>query len=393
MTLDSTIIAAALFDLDKLSTVKNPFEMLATPAMYIAYTICAIGMLVRLIGSLKENSVPQQSIIFVSIIILVLAAKPFLWSLSMNVAYFLPDAMMAEKAAKGESAGMLSAGNRLRIMAAELSAKQNDFSNHLEKYTMDENDPNSIYSIVALPDSEITFSKKIKGLFRYVGAMFEAAGDKYSGLAVGFSGHAITLIAWIGAILQVPAYILQYCLRHLFETTIPIGIALLTVPALRQIGTTYIGMCISVLLWPLGFLVVNQIADVSIDLCMSTVPAGGLASYLYLVMPLIPASILITGTFMVPSFCYSLCTQGGSSATPSAAIGGLVGARVAAGVGEKALGALGGPAGAAAVAARRGAGAATRGAGAATRGAGAATRGAGTATRGAGTATRGAGAR
>jgi hypothetical protein len=298
---------------------------------------------------MKENSPPQQSILFISIIVLVIAAKPLLWDLSMNVAYFLPDTITAEQTAKqtgkGESGGMLSASNRLRILASDMAARQNGFFDHLENYMMDESDPNSTISVLKAHQAEgVSFWREIKGRFQFMGNVVKSAGDKVSNWTVGFAAHAINLVVWFAAILQVPAYILQFCLRHLFETTIALGISLLAVPALRQIGTTYIGMSISVLLWPLGFLVVNKIADVSIDLCLTAMPPQGAVSFLYLLVPLIPASILITGTFMVPSFCYSLCTQGGSAAMPNAAMGGFVAARAATGVAERAVGAVGMPA-------------------------------------------------
>jgi hypothetical protein len=225
-----------------------------------------------------------------------------------------------------------------------MSAKQNGFSDYLKNYTMDESDPNSTISVLKAQQAEgYNFWHDVKGYFQFIGNVTKATGDKMAGWSMGFAANVINLIAWLAAILQVPAYILQFCLRHLFETTIALGISLLAIPALRQIGTTYIGMSISVLLWPLGFLIVNKIADVSIDLCMVAIPPRGAASFLYLVMPVIPASILITGTFMVPSFCYSLCTQGGSAATPNAALGGLVAARTAVGVGEKATGLIARP--------------------------------------------------
>ena len=129
----------------------------------------------------------------------------------------------------------------------------------------------------------------------------------------------VDVLAIIGGIIALPFYFFQRVLVEALFTFMPVAICALSVPALRDRATAYLGMTASVLAWPLGFAIVAAAANTVFQVPFSSggTVAGTVGAILEpLLRELVAAVIMIFGSILVPPTMFFLALYGGTHIDP-----------------------------------------------------------------------------
>ncbi len=126
------------------------------------------------------------------------------------------------------------------------------------------------------------------------------------------------LIATIGSVIAIPLLFVQVGVERFCMVAMPVAVAGLTIPAIRNQCQGFIAFWISVLLWPLFFAIVTVIAGfvftvsngLSVSWVDSLAGAGFIGNFL---APFASGLILLGGIIGTPPLAYSLCAHGGAA--------------------------------------------------------------------------------
>jgi len=129
----------------------------------------------------------------------------------------------------------------------------------------------------------------------------------------------VDVLTVIGVFIALPFYFFQRVLVEALFTFMPIAICALSVPALKDRASAYLGMTASILAWPLGFAIVAAAANTVFQVPFnpgSTI-AGSVEAVLEPVLrELVASIIMIFGSIMVPPTMFFLALYGGTHIDP-----------------------------------------------------------------------------
>lgn len=247
--------------------VANPFGALEFPFMLIAFFLGVVGFIFNV---LHDREDPLRAFMRVAVASIFIAAMPLWCGWVRDTAYFLPHSLI-------------------------------DYHTSLTGiYTQITNAVN-----LALRHEAFDFS------------LFDALGNVVMDLIVA---GLMRLIAGLGSIVAIPLLFVQIGVEKFLSIAMPVALAALTVPALRNQAQGFIAFWVSVLLWPLLFAVVTLIASLVFSVsnhlgttwAETTLTGGIFANF---IAPFCAGAILIGGILATPPLAYSLATHGGAALT------------------------------------------------------------------------------
>jgi hypothetical protein len=237
----------------------------------IAYTITVAGFIFHFWAH-KDNPSPGfGTLLRCLIVVACITLLPMFHGLATTVFYYIPKKLLTQQA------GINFAGDRIRELVLTNSARPETGTFGFMRFGFDK-------------------------FFKWL-------------LSIFFSGVATT-----GSFVLLPFYFIQRFGEMIGFAFMPIALACLTVPALAGKATTYVLSILSVLAWPLGFVLSSVAANSVLDVAIMTPPAQGTGLILLFVAPLVAATVLIVGTTSTPLFSYYLFTSGGAQ-MPTAGAG------------------------------------------------------------------------
>jgi hypothetical protein len=260
-----------LLDLARLNSLPNPFSIIDDEVLAVSFVLMVSGLIMGIWDKRNEISDALAVIVKAGILAGCIAASPWLFSLATDLMYW-PAVKLIHA-----NGGVNSAGDNLRAASA-----------------------------AAMAATPLSFSL----LHLSTTAIF----------VVIFTGLC-NILAAIGSVILIPLYFLQHGLVHVSQTLLPIGIASLCVPTLREKGMSFILSSLSLLAWPLGFAIVNTIAGSAAHEILVFGPFREYGAIGALLGPLVIGLILILGYVNVPLICYFLFTSGSAYAAQSAVAG------------------------------------------------------------------------
>jgi hypothetical protein len=247
--------------------VGNPFAVLEEPFLLIAFFLGVLGFMFNV---LAEKDDPLRAFVRVAVAALFIAAIPLWTGWVREGIYFLPYTLLEY---------------------------------HTSLAGIYRNITNAVNT--ALNHQAFEFS------------LFDALGSVLMDFVVVVM---MRLIAGLGSMVAIPLLFVQIGVEKFLVATLPMAIAALTIPTLRNQAQGYIAFWVSVLLWPFFFAVVTIIAGfvftVSDNLgrtWLETTVTGGI--FANFAAPFSAGAILIGGVLSTPPLAYSLCAHGGAALT------------------------------------------------------------------------------
>jgi len=245
----------------------NPFSVLEEPFLYIAFFLCVAGFIFNV---LAEKEDPLRAFVRAAMASTFIAALPLWTAWVRDGLYFFPNSLLD-----------------YQTSLAGIYRQITDAVN------------------TALSQQTFEFS------------LFDALGSVLMDFVVAL---LMRTVAALGSMVAVPLLFVQIGVEKFLVTAMPMAIAALTVPALRNQAQGFIAFWVSILMWPLFFAVVTVIAGfvftVSNHLGTTWFEAnltGGI--FANFVAPFSAGAILIGGILSTPALAYSLCTHGGAALT------------------------------------------------------------------------------
>jgi len=245
--------------------LANPFAPLETPFLMLAFLFAVIGYAMTVIGEKQDHLRP---VVRTTVACIFIAAVPLWTGLVRDGVYYLPYSLL-------------------------------DYHTGLE--AVYQNITNAVNS--AIDSKALDFS------------LFDALGSVIMDFIVVV---LMRTIATIGSLIAIPLLFVQIGADQFCVTIMPLAIAGLTVPAIRNQCQGFIAFWVSVLLWPLFFAVVTIIAStvfsVSNNLTahwLETLTGGGFIGNF--IAPFAAGLILLGGIISTPPLAYSLCAHGGAA--------------------------------------------------------------------------------
>lgn len=245
--------------------IDNPFAVLEEPMLMVGFVLCVVGLIFTI---LVEKDDPLKAFARCMVATAFIAALPLWSSLVRDGLYFLP--------------------HRLLDYHTGLSGI-------FKKITTAVN--------TAVNQPAFDFS------------IFDALGSVLMDVVVALLMRAV---ATLGSMVAVPMLFVQIGAEKLVITTMPVAIAAMTVPAIRNAGQGYLAFWVSLLLWPFFFAVVTVIAGQVFtvsnnlgQLWSESTSAGGVFSNF--IAPFTAGAILLGGILSTPPLAYSLCAHGGAA--------------------------------------------------------------------------------
>jgi hypothetical protein len=261
---------APYLELTKLSSIPDPLASVSEEILAIAYTITVAGFILHFYQH-KDSPAPGfGTLLRMIVVISCITILPLLREWVTNIFYYLPEKLIKTHG------GVNAAGDKIRDMLA-------DSYNVKESFSLN---------------------------FLRIG---------FAHLTAVFIASFFNFIGFIGSLILIPFYFIQRFGIMLGFAFMPIALACLTLPALAEKGQNYILSVLSILAWPMGFVLSSVCAGSLIEIGMEyPVPAQwGLIGTA--IVPFLAAGILIVGTTSTPLLSYYLFTTGGGYLpTPSA---------------------------------------------------------------------------
>jgi hypothetical protein len=121
---------------------------------------------------------------------------------------------------------------------------------------------------------------------------------------------AFSSLPTAASFIVLPFYFVQRFAEMIGFTFMPIALACMTVPALAGKATNYILSVLSILSWPLGFVLASVAANSVLDIAALTPPPSRSPLLILLVGPIVASSVLAIGITSTPLFAYYLFTTG-----------------------------------------------------------------------------------
>lgn len=257
----------SLFESLQRLRLDNPFSRLDEPVLILAFLFCVVGFIFNVLGDKQD---PLRAFVRLAVASVFIASKPLWTAWVRDGLYFLPYSILDYHA---------SLIGVFRNIATTVNA--------------------------ALDQKALDFT------------ILEAFGSVMMDFTVALF---MRTIAGVGSLVAVPLLFVQVGVEGFLATLLPVAIAALTVPAIRNQAQGFIAFWVSVLIWPLFFAVVTVIAGsvftVSNHLNTSwteTLVTGGIVSNL--IAPFAAGAILIGGVLATPPLTYSICAHGGAALT------------------------------------------------------------------------------
>ncbi len=247
--------------------VGNPFAALEEPMLLIAFFLCVTGFIFNV---LAERDDPLRAFVRAAVASVFIAALPLWATWVRDGIYFLPYTLLEY---------------------------------HTSLTHVFRNITNALNG--ALDHQAFEFS------------LFDALGNVLMDFVVAL---LMRLIAGVGSLIAIPLMFVQIGVEKFLTVTLPVAIAAMTVPTLRNQAQGYMAFWLSVLLWPLFFAVVTVIAGFVFTVSnqlgttwVETTLTGGI--FANFVAPFSAGAILIGGILSAPPLAYSLCAHGGAALT------------------------------------------------------------------------------
>lgn len=252
-------------DLTNLSNIPDPLAPVNDAILAIAYTLTVSGFLVHFWAS-RDNPAPGFSTLLRCLIVIAcITILPMLRELVLGIFYYIPKQLLAH------GAGVNFAGDRIRDLVHSNAARPDFGILGLERLTFD--------------------------------TVFRVA------LSVALSG-----VSSVASFLLLSFYFIQRFAEMVGFGFMPIAFACLTVPALAGKAANYIMSILSILAWPLGFVLTSMAAASVLDVAALNPPASNDGIMVLLIAPFVASVVLTTGTVSTPLVCYYLFTMGGVQA-------------------------------------------------------------------------------
>lgn len=247
--------------------LANPFSALELPFMLIAFCLCVVGFIFNVLHARDD---PLRAFTRVGIASIFIAAMPLWTGLVRDAVYFLPYSL-------------LDYHTSLMAIFKSITNAVNSAARH----------------------DALDFS------------IFDALGSVLMDFVVTL---LMRMVAGIGSILAIPLLFVQIGVEKFLVVAMPVAIAMLTVPALRNQAQGFIAFWFSVLLWPLFFAVVTVVASLVFSVsnhlgttwAETNITGGIFANFL---APFCAGAILIGGVLATPPLAFSLATHGGAALT------------------------------------------------------------------------------
>ncbi len=245
--------------------VGNPFSPLELPFMMIAFFMAIVGYIMTVLSAKQDYLKPLLRVCVASIFI---AAIPLWTGLMRDVCYYLPYSLL------DYHTGLSDIYKRITVAAnAAVDQKGLDFS------------------------------------------IFDAIGSVLIDLVLV---AVMRTIASLGSFIAIPVLFVQVGVERFCLVAMPVAVAGLTIPAIRNQCQGFIAFWVSVLLWPLFFSIVTVIAGfvfsiasgLQISWAESLSGIGFVGSFL---ASFTSGMILLGGITATPPLAYSICAHGGAA--------------------------------------------------------------------------------
>jgi hypothetical protein len=262
-TVPTPAVNQVFLDLTNLSRIPNPLAPVEDAILAIAYTITVAGFIFHFWAN-KDNPAPGFSTLLRCLIVVAcITMLPLLRNLLQTVFYYIPEQLLS-----GQS-GVNFAGDRLRELVLTNT-------NQIDLGPLD------------------FLTSGFKSVLNWI-------------LATLFSS-----LPTAASLIVLPFYFVQRFAAMIGFTFMPIALACMTVPALAGKATNYVLSILSVLAWPLGFVLSSVAANSVLDVAALTPPPSTSPLLVLLIGPMVAASVLTIGITSTPLFAYYLFTTGGA---------------------------------------------------------------------------------